>query len=163
MSNTNIFPEKVVRTRSTGDGGFFSEIYSLETWANLGILGFCIALFFLTAISPLISSLLALLFCLDIDSDDKPIQLNIIGIILSVYLLVDINKEWVMSFLYNFVFNPQEFQNVIHINCASIFTNVLLLIFPNLIYNLAFKNKFICFLYVAIILLITYNLAGGIF
>jgi hypothetical protein len=163
MSNSNIFPEKVVRTRGTGDGGFFSEVYSLESWANLGLLGACIALFFLTAISPLISSFLALLFCIDIDQDEKPIQLNLIGILLSAYLLFDIYKGWVMSFLFNFIFNAEEVQNIIHINCASIFTNVLLLIFPNFVYYMAFNNRFLSFICVAITLFVTYQLAGSIF
>ena len=42
----SIFPEKIVKTRGSDGTSFTSEIYSLENWANLGILGFAIAAFF---------------------------------------------------------------------------------------------------------------------
>lgn len=159
----SIFPEKVVRTRGTSDGGFFSEIYSLDSWVNLGLLGFCIALLFFIVGAPIISSVLVLLFCVDIDQYEKPHSLNIVGILLSVYLLIDIYKGWVMSFLFSFIFDSQDIEKIIYINCASIFTNLFVLIFADTIFNLSGKSNFISFIYISAILFISYQISSSIF
>ena len=163
MSKSNLFPEKIVRTRSTGDGGFISEVYTLEAWGNLGCLGICISLFIFTAVLPAVSSILALLFCIDIDRSDRPHSLNIIGILLSIYLLIDIHNDWLISFLFKIVFEPNEIKDIIYVNCASILVNILILFFSDSIYELAGKNKFISCLYIAISIFLIYLIAGRIF
>lgn len=159
----SIFPEKIVRTRGTSDGGFISEVYTLEAWGNLGCLGICILLFIFTTVLPAVSAILALLFCIDIDRSDRPHSLNIIGILLSIYLLIDIHNDWVISFLFNVVFSPNEMERVIHINHASILTNILVLIFSDLIFNLSGKNNFVSFLIISAILFASYQLSVFIF
>ena len=90
MSNDlNIFPERIIETKSDGNGGAISSVYTLEAWSNLNIINF---LWFMAAavlFSPLVSGLFLLLYCLFITNKPIPNSYNLFGVIASVYFLVD--------------------------------------------------------------------------
>lgn len=152
----SIFPEKVVKTRGSNGTSFTSEIYSLESWTNLNILGFAIISFFVLSFIPLLAALMLLLFCIDIDSDNKPYFLCVLGILISFYILVDINNGWIISKIIIFFYDKQRMHYVISLNIASLITSVVLLIFSNTIFFMSVKNNFISFIYIAVIFFIAY-------
>ena len=158
----SIFPEKIVKTRGSDGTSFTSEIYSLENWANLGILGFAIAAFFILSFIPLLSALMLLLFCMDIDSDDKPYGLCIFGILISFYILVDINNGWIVSKILHFFYDKDKMHYVINLNLASLITCVVALIFSNTIFFMSAKNNFISFIYIAVIFFIAYLFSDAV-
>ena len=153
----SILPEKIVRTTRTGNG-YFSEIFSLENWVNLNIFWFLVLLIVFVFISPAISAILLILFCIDIDQYEKPISLNIIGILVSTYLLFDIHKYWIMSIFYHMVFDAKEIENIIRFNYSSLGSNLFVLIFAEELYNFAGNNKFISLIYIMGLLFLGYLL-----
>lgn len=153
----SILPEKIVRTRATSNG-YFSEIFSLENWVNLNIFWFIIIFLVFVFVSPGISAILLILFCIDIDQYEKPISLNIIAMLVSTYLLVDIHKKWIMSVFYMLFFDAKELQTIIRLNYSSLGSNLFVFVFAEELYNFAGQNKFISLIYILGLLFLGYLL-----
>jgi hypothetical protein len=144
----SIFPEKIVRSSGSDGTSFISEIYSLESWAEMGFWGIAFMVFFGTFISPFIAPIFLLFYC--IEANKNPIGLNVIGIFLPMYLLIDMHKGWLISILMIPLFSHEEIQFIKYVSAASILMHILILLFGQLVYNLCGKSRIIFFVLICI-------------
>ena len=153
MSSNSFVPEKIVVTRSRGGsgGGYISEIFSLDTWANIN--GFFALLIFImfVFIEPCVSGIILVLYCLEIGELVTPISSNIIGILYSGYLIFDIKKEWILSFFLKLFYEKTDNEIIIDFNVAAIITHVILLIFGDELFNRFNQSRFSLFIFIAIV------------
>jgi len=157
----SFLPEKIVRTNNGGTS-IISEIYYLDSWVNLNLIGFFILLFFLVLLAPAIAALLLLFYCIDINSDET-IGLNIFGILISAYLIFDIHKNWFMKCLMSIIYDDKDMHQVVYFNGAMLLANLVGLIFREAIFDLAGRNKYLSFLYMVVISIFCYLISQFIF
>lgn len=150
----SIFPEKVVRTRGSDGTSFISEIYSLDSWAEMGFWGIAFMIFFGTFISPFIGPLCLLMYCFEANS--KPIGLNMIGILFPLYLLIDIHNGWIISIIMISLFKKEEIPIIEYVSATSILLHICLLLWGNLMFNILGKNRIIFFLILSVFSLLAY-------
>lgn len=160
----NILPEKIVRTRGSDGTKHTSEIYSLEAWSNITFMGFIIVLFFLISFVPIFSAFMILLFCIDIDRDDKPYELCLLGLAVSAYLLIDISNGWLAAKTIRFFNDDNSISGyIVYLNGATLITTIILLISSNTIFNVSGKSNFLSFLIIGTITFFSYFVSMFIF
>ena len=150
----NIAPEKVVKTTASDGTTFLTEIYSFDAYRENTFLKFIVIAIVAGLIAPGISALLLLFFCIDVQR--KPIVLNIIGILVPIYLLIDIHNGWIISLLMSLFFDDTEYRYVIYLNGGMILAHLICLIEHVRIYNLAKENKMSFFLSFLVISIVCY-------
>ncbi len=150
----SIFPEKIVQTTGSDGTSFISQIYSLESWAEMGFWGIAFMTFFGTFLSPFIGPLFLLFYC--IEANNTPIGLNVIGIFLPLYLLIDISKGWLISILMIPLFTPEQILLIQYISATSILMHILILLFGQLVFTLCGKSKIILFIIMAATTVLAY-------
>lgn len=116
------FPEKVVKTKTADGKTIVSEIYSLEAYRNNGFLYVIFIMVATGLLAPVISPILLLVYCSE--ADRRSISLNIVGILVPIYLLIDFNKGWIISALVSLFFKEKELTFVILLNMAMILSHV---------------------------------------
>jgi hypothetical protein len=159
----SLFPEKIVRTRGSDGTSFTSEIYSLETWTNITFMGFFVVLFFAMAIVPILSAIMILLFCIDIDRDSKPYGLPLLGLIISAYILIDIANNWPVGKVIRFLNDGKITDYIVYINGATLIGNLILLISADMIFKESGKSTFVSFLLMVIITFFAYLFSMFVF
>ena len=155
--NLNILPEKIVRTTDSEGKSFFSEIYSIDAWGDIGFIGLIFILFIFAIFAPVFAALVLLFYCLGING--KAEGLNVIGVLTSAYVLFDLRKDWFISQLMTLFYDLKETQYVIYINAAMFLTHLIMLFIGNSFYNLTGRNKFISFVMILVVSLLSYYLA----
>lgn len=161
----SILPEKIVRTRGSDGTTHTSEIYSLDNWLNLNISTILLIPFLLIFIVfiPALSAFMLLFFCLKIDRDPKPIGYCVSGILLSLYLILDIHKSMIISTIIAFFYNNAETHYVIYFNGATLLTNLIVLLFSDSIFNSSGKSNFLSFIIIGSITFFSYFASVFIF
>lgn len=157
----NFLPEKVARTRSYSNGTSITEIFSIDTWANLGMFEIIFFLFFIALFFPIISFFILMGYIIDMEYNKS--EFNVYGILLSVYLIIDTKKEWILNIIHSNFFDKDEIKLMVDANGAVILTHLTLLIFGDAIFLLAAKSRLIAFVYIAIGTFFYYLLSGFIF
>lgn len=157
----SFYPEKIVRTTSYGNGNSISEVFSFQSWGELTMGAFLFFLCIFVLVSPAISALILLFYC--IDAHLEPIEYNIFGLIISIYILIDIRNQWVMNFLLNLFFDKKEMQLVVYINGATAIVHLLYAFLGELVFLFALRSKFIFFIYTLVITYVAYLIAKFIF
>jgi hypothetical protein len=162
MSNNSFLPEKIVVTRNSGSG-YISEVFSFETWQNIN--GFIAAMIFFMFlyIAPWISGIILILYCLEIGELVIPTTSNIIGILYSVYLIIDIKKEWLLSIFLNFFYQKPDHEMIIHFNISTIVTHTILLIFGEELFKKFNHNRFLLFLFISCLTFTLYFFIKNVF
>lgn len=141
--NMSIFPEKVVRTQGPNGKSVWSEVYSLDTFRDIGFIGLVLVLVVTAIIMPFFSALLLLAYITDLHLFHKPIHFNIIGFIISVYLLIDMYNGWILSTLIS-IFSPAAEQPIIRdLNVATALTHLCLFFLGGTIYKIVGESKFL--------------------
>jgi hypothetical protein len=161
----NILPEKIVRTRGSDGTKHTSEIFSLDNWLNLNVSSILIIpfLFIFIVFIPALSAFMLLFFCLNIDRESKPIGYCVSGILLSLYLILDIHNGMIISTVIAFFYNNTETHYVIYFNGATLLTNLFVLLFSNTIFNVSGKSNFLSFLIIGTITFFSYFVSMFIF
>lgn len=150
----SIFPEKIVKTRGSDGTSFISEIYSLESWAEMGFWGISFMIFFGTFLSPFIGPLFILFYC--IEANRTPLALNVIGIFLPLYLLIDIHHGWLVSILMIPLFTHEQISLITYASATSILMHSVLLLIGDKLFNLCGKNRLILFIVICVATFIAY-------
>ena len=160
----SILPEKIVRSKGSNGTSFTSEIYSFETWSNITFMGFLIALFFGLASVPILSAFMILLFCIDIDIDEKPYGLCLLGLVVSAYLLIDIANGWPASKVIRFFNDDNSISGyIVYINGATLIGNIILLVSANTIFSISGKSSFVSLILMSLITFLSYFVSMFIF
>lgn len=156
--NLNILPEKIVRTTDGEGKTIMSEIYSIDAWGDLGFIGILFVIGVIAMGFPVFSGLILLFYCLGING--KSDGLNVIGVLVSAYVLFDLHKKWFVSQLMTLFYDIKETEQVVYINAAMFLTHLVMLFFGNTFFNLTGKSKFISFLFILVVSLSSYYLAA---
>lgn len=156
--NLNILPEKIIRTTDIEGKSFFSEIYSIDAWGDLGFIGIIAVIGIVAMFAPVIAALILLFYCLNINGEAE--GLNIIGLFASAYVLFDLHKQWFIAQLMTLFYDAKETQYVTYINAAMFLTHLIMLFVGNAFYNLTGRNKFISFVFILVVSLSSYYLAS---
>lgn len=148
MSNNSFLPEKVIVTRDSGSG-YISEVFSFETWQNIN--GFIAAMIFFMFlfIAPWASGIILILYCLEIGELVIPTTSNIVGILYSVYMIIDIKKGWLLSVFLNFFYTEKDHEMIIAFNISTIITHTILLIFGEELFKKFNNSAFLLFLFIS--------------
>lgn len=161
--NVNILPEKIIRTKDRNGKSIWSEVYSLDSYSDLGFVGLIAILAVTLVIFPFFSSLCLLAYVIDMHLDNRPIYYNLIGFIVSVYLLIDMHNRWLISLLMSVFSSAKELDIAKTLNITLALTHVLVLILGNVIYKLSGENKFISFLCIGVLVLMSYLLSDSVY
>lgn len=157
----NIFPDEIVRTRGSDGTSYTSNVYSFETWKNLGFISILLILLTIAILGPVISVVFLILYAISIDK--RPIILPIIGLLISAYILVDMSNGWILSRMMSPFFNPQERLYMLYLNGGLVITNIILTLIGYEFYVISAGNKLLSFLYIAGITLVSYHLFEYLF
>lgn len=161
----SVLPEKIIRTRGEDGKSYTSEIFSLDNWLNLNISTILLipAILIFIVFIPAISAFMLLIFCFKIDRDPKPVGYCISGLLVSLYLILDIHKGMIVSTIVAFFYNATETHYVIYFNGATLLSNFIVLLFSNTLYTMSGKSNFISFIYIALVTFFSYMISCFVF
>lgn len=145
MNENNLFPEKIIKTRDSEGKSVFSEVYTFQSWGNLTILEWVFILIIGALVGPFFSLLLLVFYCLD--AQKTPIIYNVMGILASIYIILDINFDWFLTFVMKLIFTPKELHQIMCLNASLLITHSLLLFIGDSLFDVSGKNKFWLFIY----------------
>ena len=160
--STNFLPEKVVRTRGDGNGGYFSEIYTLESWTNLSLIGLFLVVFFIASLLPFVALILLLGYCSAIYDRQVPFWYNIFSLIASGYFLYDFHRGWYLSKFVKDFGSEGMLYFELNLNAGLILAHLVLLFIGSVIYDFVEKNNFLLTIVVGIMLFIFYHIGAGV-
>lgn len=138
-----------------------SEVFTLENYANLGML----QIIFFGAIClvavPIITPFLILAYIIDAEFHKTDFLIGGAGI--SLYMLVDWRKEWILSIFHFALFDKEEQMRAAGLAGASVLICVGYLMIGDLLFTLCGRNRFLFLLLTAAIYLGAYFLCFLIF
>jgi hypothetical protein len=156
----SIFPERFVRTRNSDGSTSNSEIYTLESWSNLGCLGVTIVLFVLALIGPFLPAVILLYYSYKIIYDS--FFLPIVSFFVASYFLYDIHKKWIINDLICTIYSVDFLNDVKAIAISSIIISIAYIFWNNLFYKICFSNRFFFFIFTFSVLILTYSAVSSL-
>jgi hypothetical protein len=135
MSNINLFPEKIVKTKDSEGKKYTSEVYRMDTIANLSMFSFLFIAIMVGVFLPLLPISLIVIYMLLINDRDSNMQYLIIGALISLYLFHDIENGWIASAFIQFAYGKKWMSLVYSTSLATTTLSMFLLFFGNTIYR----------------------------
>lgn len=160
MGELNIFPEKIVKTKDSNGNKYHSEVYTLEALANLNLFGILAICLIAGAILPFIPIVFLLLYCLTAKDQDTKTGFVLTGLLMSLYLILDISNGWLISKLIALAYG-NKFKIIMPLSITTAIIGFMLLLFGKPLYDLTKRNLTLSFT-VAILFFITYGIIKGI-
>ncbi len=139
--NINIFPEKIVHSVDSRGKSYFSEIYTLDTWRDLGFIAIILLCIVIGLIAPALCVLLFIFYC--IDAQNAPYKHSLFAIGFSIYYILDVVNHWFISLISAFFYSAVETGSCIILNMVFIIVHLILLTFGPNIFELSGRNKFV--------------------
>jgi hypothetical protein len=143
--DSKFFASHVIKTKNSDGTTTTSEIFSMEAIANQNLLTIFIGLAIIGLFAPFFSILLAVIYV--VLSDEGPKLLSLIGVAGCVYLLYDIKHEWLGSLFLGLWSTQGEMDFYIKLTMSMLLVHVVHLLFGNILYELAFREKVVFFFY----------------
>ncbi len=123
---------KWYNTFRRGNGTYTTMEWSAQQMLDFTILKYAVIAIVSSFLSVLVSGLCLLYRLWDYDTDDK--SPSFIGIVSSLYFLIDYYNGWIVSFIL-WIFNSEStMRNLVQLNAVCLITHVLVLIFGDTIY-----------------------------
>lgn len=133
MSFFNLLPEKVLRTQNQDGSTTRSELYTWDADVNRQMYPILTLLVVGIVFAPFLSTLLLVMYCWEIQRN--PIHFNILAIVVSIYLLVDINHGWFLSMIMDWSTSHNIIVKIVYLNGAMILLNLIVIFVGSTIYK----------------------------
>ena len=131
-----------------------SEVFTLENYANLEMLQIILILGFFLVLIPIVTPFLVLIYIIDAEYEKNDFLW--VGAGVSLYMLIDWRKEWILSIFHFILFNKEEQMRAASLAGASVLICSGFLMFGGLLFSLCGRNRLLFLLLSAAIYLGAY-------
>jgi len=150
----DIFPSYIMETTNSDGSRSVSSIYTIDAFLNRYILLILFIIFVGPFFTPFVALFCVILYITMINKKQKIFP--ILGILICGYLLCDVMHSWYVSKVIGMFAHPLEKLYMIRGTVAMLIVNSILLLAGNTLFNLAFRNNLIFFLFVVVISVFSY-------